>query len=106
MLATKMASSTNSGNSGETPASPGRRVGCWKTDGPAVVALVSLAVYFLKLSWRKWPDPIADSGTQWYTFWRMTHGAALYHDMGWNYGPLSACFNASLFQWFGPGMMV
>jgi len=76
--------------------------------GPAaaVFALVLLACYFLKVSWRKWPDPIVDSGTQWYAFWRMSQGAALYRDILWNYGPLSAHFNAALFKLFGPGMMV
>ena len=50
--------------------------------------------------------PISDAGTQWYVFWRLSQGAALYHDFVWNYGPLSAWFNAGLFRRFGPGMMV
>jgi hypothetical protein len=33
-------------------------------------------------------------------------GAAPYHDLVWNYGPLSLLFNGLLFKCFGPGMMV
>ena len=65
-----------------------------------------LGVYFLHLSWRKWPDPIVDAGTQWYAFWRVSQGAAPYHDFLWNYGPLSVALNGLLFKCFGPGMMV
>jgi hypothetical protein len=77
-----------------------------KLEALGILALVLLAVYFLAVSWRKWPDPIADSGLQWYAFWRLAQGALLYHDVTWNYGPLSAYFNAGLFRIFGPGMMV
>src|SRR5579862_6752384 len=78
----------------------------WKWEVAGVVVLYLLAAYLLKLSWRKWADPIVDSGTQWYAFWRLSQGAVLYHDILWNYGPLSAYFNAGLFRVFGPGMMV
>src|ERR1700722_5122138 len=77
-----------------------------KCEAAAIFVLGLLVVYFLKVSWRKWPDPIVDSGTQWYAFWRMSQGAVLYHDLIWNYGPLSAYFDAALFKVFGPGMMV
>lgn len=77
-----------------------------KREAAAIFALILLAVYFLKVSWRKWPDPIVDAGTQWYAFWRLSQGAVLYHDVVWNYGPLSAFFDAALFKVFGPGMMV
>lgn len=77
-----------------------------KSEAAAIFVLGLLALYFLKVSWRKWPDPIVDSGTQWYAFWRLSQGAVLYHDLIWNYGPLSAYFDAALFRVFGPGMMV
>ena len=38
--------------------------------------------------------------------WRVSPGAAPYHDFLWNYGPLSLLFNGLLFKCFGPGMMV
>ena len=72
--------------------------------GIGVLAL--LAAWFLHDSWRKWPDPIIDSGPQWYNIWRVSLGAAPYHDFNWYYGPLSILFNGLLFKCFGPGMMV
>ena len=78
----------------------------WQAETLAILALAAMAAWCLVTSWRKWPDPIADAGTQWFVFWRLSQGAALYHDVTWNYGPLSAWFNAGLFRWFGPGMMV
>ena len=68
--------------------------------------LALLAAWFLRESWRKWPDPIIDSGPQWYATWRVSLGAAPYHDFVWNYGPWSILFNGMLFKCFGPGMMV
>jgi hypothetical protein len=80
------------------------RPGVWEWAGVFVLAL--LAAHFLQLSWRKWPDPIVDIGAQWYDVWRVSQGAAPYHDFAWNYGPLSLLCNALLFKCFGPGMMV
>ncbi len=71
-----------------------------------ICLLALLAVWFLHESWRKWPDPIIDSGPQWYAIWRVSLGAAPYHDFTWYYGPLSLLFNGLLFKCFGPGMMV
>jgi hypothetical protein len=71
-----------------------------------VCLLALLAAWFLHESWRKWPDPIIDSGPQWYALWRVSLGAAPYHDFTWYYGPLSLLFNGLLFKCFGPGMMV
>ncbi|HEX3799852.1 MAG TPA: hypothetical protein VH413_14245 [Verrucomicrobiae bacterium] len=68
--------------------------------------LLLMAVYFLWDSWRKWPDPIVDFGQQCYVVWRVSQGALLYHDFVWSYGPASVFFNATLFQIFGPGIMV
>jgi hypothetical protein len=78
----------------------------WKAETLGILALAAMAAWCLATSWRKWPDPIADAGTQWFVFWRLAHGAALYHDVIWNYGPLSAWFDGELFKRFGPGMMV
>jgi hypothetical protein len=71
-----------------------------------LLVLVLLAGWFLHLSWRKWPDPVVDTGAQWYDIWRVSQGAAPYHDFLWNYGPLSLLFNGLVFKCFGPGMMV
>ncbi len=87
------------------PESPGF-LAQWKIEALAILTLALMVVYFLATSWRKWPDPIVDSGLQWYAFWRLSQRALLYHDLNWNYGPVSAYFNACLFKCFGPGMMV
>jgi hypothetical protein len=79
------------------------RPGLCEAAGLLILAL--LAAWFLHLSWRKWPDPIVDSGPQWYDIWRVSLGAAPYHDFVWNYGPLSLLFNGLVFKCFGPGMM-
>ncbi len=78
----------------------------WKAETLAILALAAMVAWCLATSWRKWPDPISDAGTQWFVFWRLSQGAALYHDVIWNYGPLSAWFDTELFKRFGPGMMV
>ncbi|MDB6108547.1 MAG: 4-amino-4-deoxy-L-arabinose transferase and related glycosyltransferase of family, partial [Pedosphaera sp.] len=78
----------------------------WKLEALAILTLAALTGYFLRISWRKWPDPLIDVGPQWYAIWRTSQGALPYHDFLWNYGPLSLCFNAGLFKCFGPGMMV
>ena len=71
-----------------------------------LLVLALLAACFLHLSWRKWPDPIVDAGPQWYGIWRVSLGAAPYHDFTWNYGPLSLLCSGLLFKCFGAGMMV
>ena len=96
-------------NTGNTPGDDAARDGLFPprlAEALAVLALAMMAGWFIASSWRKWPDPIVDVGTQWYVFWRLSNGALLYHDVVWNYGPLSAWFNSELFRWFGPGMMV
>jgi len=68
--------------------------------------LFALAVFFVSASWRKWPDPLIDFGRELYVPWRLSHGAVLFHDVSEQYGPLSQYFNAALFRFFGPGLMV
>ena len=79
-------------------------VAVWEWLGLAVLA--GLVVYFLAVSWRKWPDPLIDFGRELYLPWRLANGAVLYRDVDDFYGPLSQYFNAGLFALFGPGLMV
>src|ERR1700722_16012740 len=70
----------------------------WLPELCGVGVLAGLLVYFLRVSWRKWPDPIIDSGAQWYAAWRITLAESITHEVPWNYGPLSAYVNGALFK--------
>src|SRR5690242_16841731 len=85
---------------------PEPRAAKWQAEAAAICVLAAMAVCFIAISWRKWTDPISDLGPQLHTLWRVSEGARLYHDVTWNYGPLSPCFGALLFKIFGPGLMV
>jgi hypothetical protein len=78
----------------------------WLPDLGAAVVLLALLVYFLRMSWRKWPDPIIDSGTQWYAAWQISLGGTLTQIAAWNYGPLSAYINGIVFRIFGASLNV
>ena len=68
--------------------------------------LAGLIIWFLALSWRRWPDPLIDFGRELYVPWRLANGGLLYRDVDEFYGPLSKCCNAILFIFFKPGLMV
>lgn len=70
-----------------------------------LLALAAVAAYCVAISWRRWPDPIIDSGNDLYRAWRIAHGAVLYRDVGSHFGPLSQYSNAAIFALFGPGIM-
>ena len=93
-----------SSKGGTSPGTRFERPGAGEFLGICLLAL--LAVWFLHGSWRKWADPTIDSGPQWYAVWRVSLGAAPYHDFTWYYGPLSLLCNGLLFKCFGPGVMV
>lgn len=71
----------------------------------AWLGLLLVAVAFAAaaaFSWRKWPDPVIDFGTQLYIPWRLCAGAVLYRDLFYIAGgPLSQYYNAFLFKIFG-----
>jgi hypothetical protein len=78
----------------------------WLAEAGGGALLAGLLAFILKVSWRKWPDPIVDSGPQWYAAWRMARGGMLFHETAWTYGPLSACANGLLFKVFGVSLSV
>jgi hypothetical protein len=78
----------------------------WLPELCGIAVLAALLAYFLRMSWRKWPDPIVDSGAQWYAAWRISQGESLAQEAAWNYGPLSAYFNGWLFRIFGATLNV
>lgn len=73
-------------------------------DTALLAALVLLAIFFLYLSWRKWPDPVVDFGRELYLPWRLSQGAVLYRDVYHIYGPLSQYFHSLLFKTAGVGL--
>ncbi len=84
-----------------TPTAPS----CWR-EGVGLAALCALTLFFVATSWRKWFDPLIDFGRELYLPWRLANGAVLYRDLNHFFGPLSECFNAALFKFFGTGLMV
>ena len=52
-------------------------------------------------SWGRWTDPLIDFGFELYVPWRIGEGEALYRDIAYRNGPLSAYWNALLFAAFG-----
>jgi len=46
------------------------------------------------MAWDRGPDPWIDFGRELYVPWRLTEGDALYRDLAWFNGPLSAWWNA------------
>ena len=72
--------------------------------GPAVLLAAGAAM--LAWTWGAWPDPLIDFGRELYVAWRLAEGDALYTDVAWFNGPLSAHWNALIFRAFGPGLSV
>jgi len=96
----------NSTQAGDVSATKRRALPGWLPEACGVTALAGLLGYFLHASWLRWPDPMIDSGPQWYAAWRVSKGASLFADYQWNYGPLSAYFNGFLFKLFGVSLHV
>src|SRR5207253_6277955 len=71
-----------------------------------IIVLAIGTIFFIAISWRKWPDPLIDFGQQLYNAWQLSNGAVLYRDVSCLYGPLSQYFNAAIFWMFGPGLIV
>lgn len=89
-------------------ATPRKEDRFWTTPGLAGIAVMGIVfVALAAVTWRKWPDPIIDFGTQVYIPWRITQGAVLYRDLYYFAGsPLSQYFNALLFKLFGVSFTV
>lgn len=70
------------------------------------VAVAAIGAGMLAWSWGTWPNPYVDFGRELYVPWRLAEGDVLYRDIAWFNGPLSAYWNAGLFELFGPGLRV
>src|SRR5687767_14877534 len=71
--------------------------------GAGVVCVA--AVLMLAWTWRGWPDPLVDFGTELYLAWRLSLGDQLYADYVYLYGPLSPYVNAMWFRIAGVSFM-
>src|SRR3954447_18420296 len=78
----------------------------WHGELAGVLCLIALAIYFIAISWRKWPDPLVDFGRELYIPWRIANGEVLYRELGGHFGPLAQYLNGLLFKIFGLGLMV
>src|SRR5437763_13398227 len=78
----------------------------WHGELAGVLCLIALAIYFIAISWRKWPDPLVDFGRELYIPWRIANGEVLYRELGGHFGPLAQYFDGLLFKICGPGLMV
>ena len=67
-----------------------------------VLAAGSLMVAW---TWRSWPDPLVDFGTEIYLAWRLSLGEHLYADYVYPYGPLSPYWNALWFRIAGVSLL-
>jgi hypothetical protein len=72
------------GEVGAPPAWPGPSLALGMT-----VALVLVAVFALAQSWRRWLDPIIDTGRDLYIPEQLLAGARLYRDIRYQYPPLA-----------------
>jgi hypothetical protein len=68
------------------------------------LAIGAIGAVMLSWSWGTWPHPYVDFGRELYVPWQLAEGAVLYRDIAWFNGPLSAYWNALLFELFGPGL--
>lgn len=63
--------------------------------------LASLYAGLMAMTWRRWADPLIDSGPDLYIPWRLSESAVLYRDIAHIFGPLSQYYHAALFRLFG-----
>lgn len=75
-------------------------------DRLAMVGLAVLFVAFAALSWKTWGNPQADFGVELTTADRLAHGAVLYDDIRYFYGPLGVYPLAGAFALFGSSFTV
>jgi hypothetical protein len=69
-----------------------------------VFALLFLG--FVAVSWAKWPLVTADSARELYVPFQLRHGAVIYRDFAYLYGPVAPCLQAGLLAAFGERLEV
>lgn len=69
--------------------------------GGPLTLLAALYAGLMTMTWRRWADPLIDSGRELYVPWRLSEGDGLYGDIAHLFGPLSQYYHAFLFRIFG-----
>jgi hypothetical protein len=69
--------------------------------GGPLTLLAALYAGLMAMTWRRWADPLIDSGRELYVPWRLSEGDGLYGDIAHLFGPLSHYYHAFLFNLFG-----
>jgi hypothetical protein len=65
-----------------------------------------LLAVFIAISWQKWPLLTADSARELYVPFQIRHGAVIYRDFAYLYGPVAPYFQAGLLGVFGDRLEV
>jgi hypothetical protein len=90
------------GGEGRREAAPTAR-GLERADGLALLALGAAFLVLAALTWGTWGNPQTDFGVELTAADRIAHGATLYEDIRYFYGPLGVYAQALAFTVFGTG---
>ena len=77
-----------------------------RADAVALAGLAALLAAFVALTWAKWPMVTADSARELYVPFQIRHGAVMYRDFQYLYGPVAPYFQAGLLWAFGERLAV
>ncbi len=72
----------------------------------SVFGVFTIAVPWICISWKRWPDCLVDFGRELYIPWQINQGKVLYKDLYHYFGPLAQYFHAFLFKYFGTSLWV
>ena len=93
------------------PPSPSTRptaapAGSHRVDLAVLAGFALLLSAFVALTWAKWPMVTADSARELYVPFQLRHGAVMYEDFYYLYGPVAPYFQAGLLWLFGEHLAV
>lgn len=77
-----------------------------KTDLAVLAALLVPFLAFVALTWARWPLVTADSARELYVPFHVRHGATIYRDFIYMYGPVAPYLSAGLLAAFGERLEV
>lgn len=97
---------TDAGREQTTPAPAPRRIVLARADRLAIGLLAACFIVLTALTWRRWGVPELDAGAELTTADLVKHGAVLYSDVRYYYGPLGLYSLALAFKVFGTSYTV